>query len=413
MQSFLKIIGDISNWIWGIPMLIILVGGGIFLTVRLGFFQFTHFGYIMRQTFGKMFKKSVEGEGTVTPFQAATSALASTVGASNIVGVPVAIALGGPGAVLWMWITALIGSASKFSEVVLGLKYREINEEGHYVGGPMYYIEKGLGWKFLSTMFALFLMLEIIPSTMVQANSVVGSASTLGIPPIATGIVITILVALVVVGGIKRIGSVAEYMVPFMALFYIIGAFIVILFNITELPTAFASIFKYAFSPAAPVGGFAGATIAGAMRWGIARGVYSNEAGMGTAPMAHSAATTDHPVRQGFWGIFEVVVDTLIICTTTALVVLTTRVWENAEASKAGSFPAMAFSSVFGYLGSSVVTLAVLLFVISTIIVIIYLWRETGGISFRFGIFKGHEVCLSGCYFYWIYRWAENIMAVS
>ncbi|WP_422444665.1 alanine/glycine:cation symporter family protein [Thermoanaerobacterium sp. DL9XJH110] len=372
MQSLLKIIGDISNWIWGIPMLIILVGGGVFLTVRLGFFQFIHFGYIMRQTFGKMFRKNVEGEGTVTPFQAATSALASTVGASNIVGVPVAIALGGPGAVLWMWITALIGSASKFSEVVLGLKYREVNEEGNYVGGPMYYIEKGLGWKFLSTLFALFLMLEIIPSTMVQANSVVGSAATLGISPIVTGIIVTLLVALVVVGGIKRIGSVAEYMVPFMALFYIIGALVVILFNIRELPGAIVSIFKYAFTPAAPVGGFAGATIAGAMRWGIARGVYSNEAGMGTAPMAHSAATIDHPVRQGFWGVFEVVVDTLIICTTTALVVLTTGIWKNADASKASSFPALAFSSVFGYLGSSVVTVSVLLFVISTIIVIIY-----------------------------------------
>ncbi|MCG0276753.1 MAG: sodium:alanine symporter family protein [Thermosediminibacteraceae bacterium] len=368
----MRIIGDISDWIWGIPMLVILVGGGIFLTIKLGFFQFTHFGYIMKQTFGKMFSKKTEGEGTITPFQAVTSALASTIGAANIVGVAVAIAMGGPGAIFWMWVTALVGSASKFSEVVLGIKYREVNKEGHYVGGPMYYIEKGLGWKFLSTLFALFLMLEIVPSTMVQSNSVVGSAKTLGIPPVVSGIILMIIVGLVVVGGIKRIGSVTEYFVPFMALFNIIGSLIVIFFNIEALPEAIASIFKYAFIPAAPIGGFAGATIASAARNGIARGVYSNEAGMGTAPIAHSAATIDHPVRQGFWGIFEVVFDTIIGCTITALVVLTSGLWKTIEASEAASIPAAAFSNVLGYVGSIIVTLSLLMFATATIITIIY-----------------------------------------
>lgn len=372
MEIILKIISDISNWIWGIPMLVILLGGGIFMTIRLGFFQFTHFGYIMKQTFGKMFSKKTEGNGTVTPFQAVTSALASTIGAANIVGVAVAITMGGPGAIFWMWVTALVGSASKFGEVVLGIKYREVNQEGNYVGGPMYYIEKGLGWKFLSMWFALFLMLEIIPSTMVQSNSVVGSAKTLGISPAISGIAIMILVGLVVVGGIRRIGSVTEYFVPFMAVFNIIGSLIVIFFNINAVPEAIASIFKYAFIPAAPIGGFAGATIASAARFGIARGVYSNEAGMGTAPIAHSAAIIDHPVRQGFWGIFEVVFDTIIGCTITALVVLSSGLWKTVEISEAASIPAMAFSNVLGYLGSLIVTLSILMFATATIITIIY-----------------------------------------
>lgn len=385
MQSFLDVVGEVSGWIWGIPMLLILGGGGLFLTIALGFFQFKYFGYIIKQTFGKILSKNVEGEGTVTPFQAASSALASTVGASNIVGVPVAIALGGPGAVFWMWIIALLGCASKFTEVVLGLKYREKNEVGEYVGGPMYYIEKGLNWKPVSVLFAFFLMIELVPSIMVQANSVAGSAVTMGISPVITGIVVMILVGLVVVGGIGRIGQVCEKLVPFMALLYLLGAFIIILMNITNLPSAIALIFTHAFIPAAPVGGFAGAAMASALRWGSARGTYSNEAGMGTAPMAHSAAIIDHPVRQGFWGIFEVIVDTLIICSTTAFLVLTTGLWTQVESSQAAGIPAMAFSSVFGPAGGTVVTLSLLLFVISTIIVITFYGEKQAEYLFGLG----------------------------
>ncbi len=374
MQGFVDAIVNFSNWLWGIPMLIILVGGSLILSISLGFFQFRHFHFIMGETFGKIFKKQKDkGEGTVTPFQAATAALASTIGASNIVGVPVAIAFGGPGAVFWMWIVALIGSATKFSEIALGIKYREKNELGEYVGGPMYYLEKGLNSKFLGGLFAFCLMLEIIPSVATQTASAVQTASTIGIANWITGLSIVILVGLVVYGGIKRIAQVTERLVPFMALLYVIGALIVIFANIKGLPLAIGLIFKNAFTPAAAKGGFLGATIAQAIRWGTARGVYSNEAGMGTAPIAHVTAITDHPVRQAMWGIFEIVVDTLIVCTITALLVLTTGIYETVPAGQAASMPAMAFQSLLGdKLGGGIVTLSIFLFVLSTIIVIVY-----------------------------------------
>jgi len=385
MEKLLDIVGKISGWIWGTPMLVLLVGGGLFLTISLGFFQFRYFGYIIKQTFGKILSKETRGEGTVTPFQAATSALASTVGASNIVGVPVAIMFGGTGAIFWLWGIALLGSASKFTEVVLGLKYREKNEEGEWVGGPMYYIEKGLNWKPVSILFAFGLMIELVPSIMVQANSVAGSAQDMGISPLITGIIVCILVGLVVVGGIKRIGSVSEKLVPFMAGLYLIGAGIIILMNIANVPAAFALIFKHAFQPAAAVGGFTGAAVAQALRWGVARGCYSNEAGMGTAPMAHSAAITDHPVRQGFWGIFEVIVDTLVICTTTALLILTTGIWKVEGASQtANALPSMVFTKVYGPIGGSIVTFSLLCFVVSTIIVIIFYGEKQA--EFLFGL---------------------------
>lgn len=376
MQGIIDAILTFSNWIWGLPMLIILVGGSVFLTIRLGFVQFKYFPFAMKETFGKMFKESSNGEGTVTAFQAATAALASAIGASNIVGVPVAIAFGGPGAVFWMWIVALIGAGAKFSEIVLGIKYRELNEEGEHVGGPMYYLRngiKGTPGKVLGFLFSFFLMIEIAPSIASQTVSVVQSASTINIPNWITGIILVFIVGLVVFGGIKRIGKVTERLVPFMALLYVIGAVVIIVMNITELPGAIASIFKHAFTPAAAVGGFAGATIAQAMRWGTARGVYSNESGMGTAPIAHSAAVTDHPVRQAMWGLFENVVDTLIVCTATAMVVLVTGLYETVPSDQAGTIPSLAFQTLLGDgLGGTIVTLSITLFVLSTVIVIVY-----------------------------------------
>lgn len=376
MQGIIDAILTFSNWIWGLPMLIILVGGSVFLTIRLGFVQFKYFPFAMKETFGKMFKESSNGEGTVTAFQAATAALASAIGASNIVGVPVAIAFGGPGAVFWMWIVALIGAGAKFSEIVLGIKYRELNEEGEHVGGPMYYLRngiKGTPGKVLGFLFSFFLMIEIAPSIAAQTVSVVQSASTINIPNWITGIILVFIVGLVVFGGIKRIGKVTERVVPFMALLYVIGAVVIIVMNITELPGAIASIFKHAFTPAAAVGGFAGATIAQAMRWGTARGVYSNESGMGTAPIAHSAAVTDHPVRQAMWGLFENVVDTLIVCTATAMVVLVTGLYETVPSDQAGTIPSLAFQTLLGDgLGGTIVTLSITLFVLSTVIVIVY-----------------------------------------
>ncbi|QQY80300.1 AGCS family alanine or glycine:cation symporter [Keratinibaculum paraultunense] len=386
MENFINAVINFSNWLWGIPMLVILVGGSIFLTIKLGFFQFKYFPFIMKETFGKMFKKS-EGEGTVTPFQAATAALASTIGAANIVGVPVAIAYGGPGAVFWMWIVALIASAAKFSEITLGIKYRELNEEGEHVGGPMYFLSKGIKsslGKVLGIIFSFFLMLEIIPSIATQSASAAQTAATINIPSWITGCALVILVGLVVFGGIKKIANFTEKLVPFMALLYIIGGLIIIIVNITELPKALGLIFKHAFTPFAAVGGIAGAGVAQAIRWGTARGVYSNEAGMGTAPIAHSAAITDHPARQAMWGIFEIVVDTLIVCTITALVVLVSGVYKTVPIDQAASMPAVAFQQLLGNtLGGGIATISMLLFVLSTIIVIAYYGKTQA--EFLFG----------------------------
>ncbi|HIG0359994.1 TPA: alanine/glycine:cation symporter family protein [Clostridium sporogenes] len=397
MDAFINFISKISNWIWGAPMLILLVGGGIILTFTLKFFQIEYLPYIMKETFGKMFSKPTEGEGTITPFQAACSALASTVGAANIIGVPVAIAFGGPGAIFWMWVVAILGQATKFSEIILGLKYREKNEEGNYVGGPVYYLKKGLKSPFLATMCSFCFMIEIIPSISTQSLSVCQTAETIGLPKIVTAIIVTVLVALVVYGGIKRIGQVTEKLVPIMALVFIICSLIIILFNISKLPHAFGLIFKGAFTPQAAVGGFGGATLAQTLRWGTARGTYSNEAGMGSAPIAHSAAVTDHPVRQAFWGIFEIMVDTIIICTLTALVVITTGMWNTVPGSQAASMPSMAFQNVFGKaFGGAIVSISILLFVLSTIIVIVYYCEKQAEALFGLAFSKViRVVCLA------------------
>ncbi len=368
----MNLIATISAWIWGTPMLVILVGGGLWLTIRLDFFTTRYLPFIVKETFGKIFAKP-QGEGTITPFQAACSALASTIGGSNIVGVPVAIAFGGPGAVFWMWVTAIIGSATKFSEVTLGIEYREKNEEGHFVGGPMYYLRKGLRFRFLGTIYAFFLMVELIPSISTQTVNVAQTAASIGIPKLATGITMTFIVGLVVIGGVKRIAQVAERLVPFMALLYFLAALVIVFINITKLPGVILMIFEQAFTPMAATGGFAGSALAATVRWGVARGCYSNEAGMGTASIAHAAAVTDHPARQALWGVFEVIVDTLIVCTTTAFVVLVTDVWRQVPAAQAASMPAKAFQQYLGQsLGGGAVTICLFLFVISTIIVVIY-----------------------------------------
>ena len=322
----MNFVAAFSAWIWGPPMMILLVGGGLWLNIRIDFFPIRYFPFIVRETFGKILTKPT-GEGTISPFQAVCSALASTIGGSNIVGVPVAIAFGGPGAVFWMWVTALIGFATKFSEIALGLKYRQKNEEGTYVGGPMYYLNKGLGLPFLGALYAFFLMIELVPSISTQTVNVVQTAASVGIPNLVTGLVLTTLVGLVVVGGIKRIAQVTSRLVPFMAILYISTALLIILLNVGRLPGVILLIFEHAFSPTAALGGFAGASIAATLRWGVARGCYSNEAGMGTAAIAHAAAVTDHPARQAMWGVFGIMVDTMIICTTTAFVVLVTDVW--------------------------------------------------------------------------------------
>ncbi|AND38618.1 alanine/glycine:cation symporter family protein [Cytobacillus oceanisediminis] len=391
MDKLLEAVGDISGWLWGYPIILLLAGTGLYLTFLLGFFQFRYPVYIFKQTFGSVFKKP-KGKGTVTPLQALTSALASTIGAANIVGVPAAIMFGGPGAVFWMWIIALIGMAIKFSESVLSIKYREKNEDGEYVGGPMYYMTKGLNMKWLGVIFAFALMIELIPSIMVQGNAVAAAVGeTFKIDGLYTGIAVAVLVSLVVFGGIQRIGKVTEIFVPFMALIYVGAALVVLFMNLGKLPEVLELIFTYAFQPMSAMGGFAGAAIGEIIRWGFARGLYSNEAGLGTAPIAHAAATTDHPVRQGFWAIIGIVVDTLIVCTATAFVVLSSGVWTREGAMEDPSaLTAAAFTEYFGSFGGILVAVSLVFFVISTIIVVVFYGSKMA--EFLFGSFAGKAI---------------------
>ncbi|MBU9673910.1 sodium:alanine symporter family protein [Planococcus sp. CP5-4] len=373
MERFLQGVADFSAWLWGIPLITMLLISGLYMTFKLGFFQFRYFSYIVGQTFGSIFRRP-KGEGTVTPFQALTSALSSTIGAANIVGVPAAIMFGGPGAIFWMWVIALIGMALKFAESVLAVEYREKNAKGEFVGGPMYYMKKGLNMKWLGIWFSFALMIELIPSIMVQGNSIANTVqATFNVPVLWTGIATAVLVSIVVFGGIKRIGKVTEIFVPFMALIYVGGAVVILLMNITAVPEFFMLIFSNAFSPAPVMGGFAGAAIVEVIRWGFARGLYSNEAGLGTAPIAHAAATTDHPVRQGFWAVIGVVVDTLIVCTATAFVILSSGVWtEEGAMENSSALTSLAFEQYFGDFGAILVTVALIFFVLSTILVVVF-----------------------------------------
>ena len=398
-QSITTFINSATGILWGPAMLILLVGGGLFISYRIGFIQIRHFGYMFSQTMGSLFKKNTtRGKGNVTPFQAVTSELASTIGAANIVGVPVAIYFGGPGAVFWMWMTAIVGMGTKFSEIVLGIMYREKNEKGDYVSGPMYYLKNGLKSPKLGTCYSFLFMITILCGIMVQANSAAGSAVTLGISPTISGIFITIFVGLIVVGGVSRIGKISEIFVPFMAGFYILGCLFIILSNLGTIPSVFIMIIKDAFTGHAAVGGFAGSTIVMAMRFGTARGAYSNEAGMGSAPIAHAAAQTDHPVRQGLWGMFSVFVDTIVICSMTAFVVLSTGVWKNSGI-EASSMTTVAFTSFYGPIGGIIVSFAVLLFVVSTIYVILFYGEKLAEYLFghKFSVFM-RFVYLAACF---------------
>lgn len=372
-----------GNWFWGIPILILIVGGGIYITIRLGFIQFRKFGYICSQTFGKMFAKKEKDE--VSPMAAACAALASSIGASNIVGVPVAIAMGGPGALFWIWLIALIGCATKYCEVALGVKYREKNADGEWVGGPFYYL-RGFGGpvgKFLGGFYAFGLMIELVPSLASQGLSATSQFLVFGVPNYISAIIIAALVVIVCVGGFKRISSAMDLLVPIMAVIYMLGAFVIIFMNIGNLIPSLISVFRYAFTPHAAVGGFAGSTVALALRWGAARGVYSNEAGFGTAPTAHSSADVDHPIRQAAWGVFEVTVDTLIVCSVTALAILCSGVW-TSEKYDAGAMAQAAFNSVFGSFGDYFVAICVFLFVFSTLVVCVYYGQRQA--EFLFGL---------------------------
>jgi alanine or glycine:cation symporter, AGCS family len=377
--GFLEAIGQailsFNDWLngilWGPFMLIMIVGVGLYFTIRLKGLQFTQFGRACREIWNKIRFVDEKDKGDISPFKALTTAIASTVGVGNIAGVATAIALGGPGAIFWMWVTGVLGMVTNYAEVTLGVHYREFRG-GVVAGGPMYYIKNGLKWPWMAVVFSIFGAFAALGiGNMVQANSMADVLnSTFGMPHLWTGIILAVLVGIVTLGGIKRIANVCGTLVPVMAAFYIVAALIIIIINIKAVPSAFALIFSYAFRPMSAVGGFTGATLMMTLRWGVARGVFSNEAGLGSTPIAHSTAKVDHPVRQGVWGLFEVFTDTIILCTMTALAIITTGVWTSGVTG--ASLTAMAFNAGLPGVGGLLVSIGVILFAYSTTIVWCY-----------------------------------------
>jgi len=364
--------------VWGPPMLILLMGTGVLLLFVTGGVQFRHLGTALGEVLGKL-RNRTAGKGNVTPFQAVATALASTVGVGNIAGVATAITLGGPGALFWLWVSGLLGMGTKYAEIVIAMHYRERDASGTMRGGAMYTLKKrGLGW--LGGIFALLTAVAAFGiGNMVQANSVAQSLqATFGVSTSIVGVVLVVISGIVILGGLKRIAAFAEVLVPFMAILYLGGGIALLIMNAGRIPEVLSLVFSSAFSGHAATGGFAGATIMMAMRYGVARGLFSNEAGLGSAPMVHATAETDHPVRQGLYGIFEVFVDTILICTTTGLVVLVSGAWQGGETGAALS--AQAFSSGLpGNWGGIIVTSGLVLFAFSTLIGWSY-YGETGAV---------------------------------
>jgi len=373
----------VNNVVWGPVMLTLLIGTGLFLSIKTKFIQFRKFGYMMKKTILGMFSKNQHKKDAsgVSPFQAVATAMAGTIGTGSIAGLATAIVTGGPGAVFWMWISALLGMVTKYSEIMLSLKYREKNKDGQWVGGPMYYIKNGLNIKWLASLFAIFAMFACLGTgNATQSNSIaVALKSTLGVSPCITGIVLTVIAVAVILGGMRRIASVNEKLVPFMAVSYVVCTVAALIFNIQKVPSAFMLIFKEAFNFKAAAGGTAGYGIMLAMHYGFSRGVFSNEAGLGSAPIAHAASSTKDPVLQGFWGMFEVFFTTIIICTLSALIILTTGIWESGEFQGA-ALSIESFNVIFPGVGGFIVTLATVFFALSTILG----WAYYGEVSIEY-----------------------------
>jgi alanine or glycine:cation symporter, AGCS family len=363
MQELEKIIGTLSGIVWGPPMLVLLVGTGLYLTIILKGMQFR----ALPHAFKLIWSKDHGSEGDISHFAALMTALAATVGIGNIVGVATAITLGGPGAVFWMWMTGLVGMATKYSEAVLAVKYREKGEHGMR-GGPMYYLSKGVGLPWLGTLFAIFTACATFGiGNMTQANATAKIfESTFHIPTFATGIVLTLLTGLVILGGIKTIGKFTSFLVPFMIFGYVGVSLTVLFLHADQIPHAFGLIFGSAFSPSAATGGFLGATVAAAMRYGIARGVFSNESGLGSAPIAAAAARTNDPVKQALVSMTQTFIDTLVVCTMTALVILTATSW--TKGVSASELTSASMAETLGSTGSVMVAIATALFAYSTLI---------------------------------------------
>lgn len=366
MELLLSVLNTVSGWVWGVPTLALILLVGIWLTVIIRGVSITRIPFAFVQLIRG---RSANGEGTVAPFSALMMSLSATIGTGNIAGVATAIGLGGPGALFWMWCSALFGMATKYAEAVCAVHYREKNAEGKHVGGPMYYIKNGLGkrWLWLAACFAFFGSIAGFGiGNMVQANSVADSlADAFGVNRVITAFVLMILVGAVIWGGVTRIATVAKKLVPLMALSYLVAGVIVLGANFAEIPAAIALVFKSAFSPVAAQGGFAGAAVALAIEKGIARGVFSNEAGLGSAPIAHAAAATDSPVRQGTIAMLGTFIDTLIVCSITGLAIIVSGVWAGTEQGAAMS--QAAFNSVLPY-GDKIVSVALVLFAFTTII---------------------------------------------
>ena len=372
----------VNNFIWGVPAMICIIGVGLYLSIRTRFLQIRKFPYSMKVTLGRMMKKKEASDGALTPFQAVCTALAATVGTGNVAGVAGAIAIGGPGAVFWMWISALLGMCTKFAEVTLAVHFRETNAQGDLVGGPMYYIKNGLSkkWHWLAYLFAAFGVLTVFGTgNATQVNTITtaidSALSSFNILPadavklvnLIIGVALAIIIALILIGGIKRIGNVTSKLVPFMAIMYIVLALGVIFFHIKAVPAVFASIIEGAFHPASVTGGVVGSFFM-SMKKGVSRGIFSNEAGLGTGSIAHACADTKKPVKQGFFGIFEVFVDTIIICTMTALVILCSGVPVNYGEAAGAELTISGFTTVYGSWVSIFTAVAMCCFAFSTII---------------------------------------------
>ena len=386
MENFLQTVSDVNGFInglvWGIPAMVCIIGVGLILSIRTGFIQFRKFPTAIKNTVGKIFAKDKAKDGSMTPFQAVCTALAATVGTGNIAGVAGAIAIGGPGAVFWMWISALLGMCTKFAEVTLAVHFREKNAHGDWVGGPMYYIKNGLGpkWKWLAVTFAALGTITVFGTgNATQVNTITASINTallsygiisedtMKLSCIIIGIIIMIVVGMVLLGGIKRIGKVTEKLVPFMALLYVILGIGVIVINFKSVPGVFADIFQGAFNPSAVTGGIVG-TMFVSMQKGVSRGIFSNEAGLGTGSIAHATADTNEAVEQGFFGIFEVFVDTIIICTLTALTILCSGTAITYGAAAGAELTIAGFVATYGNWVTIFTAVAMCCFAFSTII---------------------------------------------
>ena len=408
MSTFLSLLedvnGKVNGFVWGLPMLILLVGTGILMSVLTKFFQISHFRHWIKNTIGGIFKDSsitshtAKGDMQITQFQSLCTALAATIGTGNIAGVAAAIVSGGPGAIFWMWIVAFFGMMTNFSENVLGIYYRRRNDKGEWSGGAMYYLQDGLGskkgcrqiGKILAVFFSIFCVFASFGiGNMSQVNSIaINMNSTFKIPTVATGIVLMIIAGLVIVGGLKRIAAVTEKLVPFMAVIYLVGALIVLIVNFGQIGEVFSSIIKGAFGMRAVGGGIVGSGVALAVQWGMKRGVFSNEAGLGSSVMVHSSSNVREPVVQGMWGIFEVFADTIIVCSLTAFAVLSSglvdlNTGEVLSENVSTALVAEAFSTVFGKYGAAFIAIAILFFAFSTVLG----WSQYGtkGFEFLFG----------------------------